>query len=206
MLASRGDLDKDCMVTQKANGVRGVLICTVAFTFGVLVAIAAASSAAENGRIESYAARQAASDHIRDLISAYAYTYDSKDMDAFLNLFTEDANWKWVGPTGKTALKFDSRQELRKFVVPRTHAHKQQGIISRHYQTNTVFTEVGAKKARARTYVLVTWQYLSQAAPRPKHSGYYEDTFVKTQAGWKFSKRVAHLDHKPVTTRPSQSH
>jgi hypothetical protein len=84
---------------------------------------------------------------------------------------------------------------MRDFFEPRLIGLEQQGIQTRHYQTNTIFTEFKGNMAKTKTYILVTWQYSTETTPRPTHTGYYEDTFVKTKRGWKFSERLTFIDH-----------
>ena len=133
---------------------------------------------------------------ILDLISAYSYTYDSKDLVRWLSLFTKDTVWAWyAGPSKTLAVQLVGRDTMKAYFEPRLATLAQQGIQSRHYQTNTVFTTLEGKKATARTIVLVTWQYAHETTPRPVHTGIYEDKFVKTKDGWKFKERVLFNDH-----------
>ncbi len=133
---------------------------------------------------------------ILDLISAYSYTYDSRDVKRWLALFTDDARWVWyAGPQRTLTLNLSSKQAMNDFFAPRIAGLAEQGIQSRHFQTNTVFTSLNGREATAKTYVLVTWQYAGELVPRPVHTGYYEDRFVRTPRGWKFKERVLYVDH-----------
>lgn len=138
----------------------------------------------------------AARQDILDLISAYSYTYDAKDVSGWLDLFTADALWAWyAGPQHTQAVRLDGKQAIDDFFRPRLIGLGQQGIQSRHFQTNTVFTSFNGREATAKTYVLVTWQYAGELVPRPVHTGYYEDKFVRTPRGWKFKERIIYVDH-----------
>ncbi|MGE3771296.1 MAG: nuclear transport factor 2 family protein [Gammaproteobacteria bacterium] len=133
---------------------------------------------------------------ILDLISAYSYTYDAKDVPRWLELFTHDARWAWyAGPQRTLTVSLPGRQAMNDFFAPRLAALAQQGVQSRHFQTNTVFTSFNGREASAKTYVLVTWQYAGELVPRPVHTGYYEDKFVRTPRGWKFKERIIYVDH-----------
>jgi len=132
---------------------------------------------------------------ILDLISNYSYTYDAQDIDAFVALFAEDAEWAaYLRST--PAITLHGREELRQNLGARMRDHATKGTTSRHYQTNTILTSVGEGRVDGITMVLVLWQTLGEREPRPAHTGYYRDTFVKGGTGWKFLKRVAHIDHE----------
>jgi hypothetical protein len=40
---------------------------------------------------------------------------------------------------------------------------------------------------------------------RIEHDGYYEDTYVKTPAGWKFQSRIHHATYAPPSGRGGES-
>ena len=134
---------------------------------------------------------------ILDLISQYGYTYDSKDIDAFASLFTEDGVWTgYLSGGSKLWVKLKGREKLRKFWKPRVQGYIEKGLTTRHYQTNTIFTKVGDGRVEGTTMHYVTLQKADEKEPRMVHTGYYKDVFVKTKDGWKFSHRVAYIDHK----------
>jgi hypothetical protein len=129
------------------------------------------------------------------LIYAYGYNVDTKNPTATAALFTDDAVWAWyAGPQRVLFMHHRGKGEITQLFVAGAQGHIAQGIQSRHYQTNTVFSELDGKRARAKTMILVTWQYATETAPRPIRSGYYEDEFVKTRDGWKFKERVFFAD------------
>ncbi len=133
---------------------------------------------------------------ILDLMSTYGFTYDSKNIEAWINLFTEDAVWtQYSGPNKNLTVQLNGAQAMQDYYAARFATFIQEGIQTRHYQVNTVFTSMKAKTATARTYVQVDWQYASESAPQMVHTGYYEDTFVKTAHGWKFKIRTVYVDH-----------
>jgi hypothetical protein len=139
-------------------------------------------------------ARPPARQQILDLISLYSYTFDGKDLEAFVPLFTEDVHWAWYGPDDVLLIDLHSPEELREFFGNTIQSHIEAGRQTRHYQTNTVFTELSGRHAATRTLVLIVWQTEGQPLPVATRSGYYDDTFVKTPDGWKFQERVLHTD------------
>lgn len=161
----------------------------------VLLLCLSVSVTADTGSGHPTGNEASAKQEILDVISQYSFTYDSKDVGRWLQLFTKDAVWSWYGPKGNLVVQLNGTREMNDFFAPRLAGLAQQGVQTRHFQTNTVITYFKKNVAKAKTYVLVTWQYSTESAPRPVHTGYYEDTFVKTSRGWKFRDRVIYLDH-----------
>jgi 3-phenylpropionate/cinnamic acid dioxygenase small subunit len=125
---------------------------------------------------------------IIDLISQYSYSYDGNDMKTFMSLFDKDAIFSIAGNE-------ISAEEFFKVAAMGANMHVQEGIQTRHYQTNTVITDIGERKVRAKTMLLVVYQHPDKPAPDKVNSGIYEDEFRKTEQGWKFLRRTLQLDH-----------
>ena len=137
---------------------------------------------------------------IMDLINSYSYTYDSKDLDGWLSLFKEDAIWSdYEGNSSVPKVMTRSNEERRQLVKPRLAALKAQGIQTRHYMTNTIINQTSEGKVDGITMLLLMWQYPSEANPRPINTGYYRDEFIKTEQGWMFASREAHIDQTSQT-------
>jgi hypothetical protein len=128
---------------------------------------------------------------IMDLIYEYSYTYDENDIRRFSTLFTEDG--VWVSPFG-TAL---SRDEIYELLAPRREKIAKRDIQNRHFQTNTILSSSPDGKVNGKTMVLVTWQFPGEKFARVHLTGYYEDEFVRTTKGWKFSRRALFVDQSP---------
>ena len=131
---------------------------------------------------------------ILDLISAYSYTYDAKDLEGYLALYTQDCVWELV-PRGAATptVRAANRDELRALVTPRLAMLQQQGIQSRHYQTNTVLTARADGQVEGRTML-----HLVRQAPGEKPytlmTGIYSDVFVRSDGSWKIAKRTLLID------------
>jgi hypothetical protein len=69
---------------------------------------------------------------------------------------------------------------------------------SRHYMANPAI-EVDGGRARGSWYFLVS-AVQKDAPPGPPTSFYgtYEDTYVKTESGWKFSSVIVHFELPPT--------
>jgi len=134
---------------------------------------------------------------ILDLISAYSHTYDSRDVESFIGLFTDDAVWEYYGSGGTKLLFRFNRQELRAAVTKRLEGLKTRGIQSRHYQTNTLLTPVAAGKVEATTIFNITWQ-VPDERPALVTTGIFRDVVVKTAAGWRFARRTELVDQSDL--------
>ena len=128
---------------------------------------------------------------IMDLIYEYSYSYDENDMSRFTDLFVEDGIWE--SPIGIAT----SRGEIYTLLAPRREKIAQQGIQNRHFQTNTILLPSLDGKVIGKTMVLVTWQFPGEIYARVHLTGYYEDEFIRTPEGWKFSRRALNVDQSP---------
>ena len=127
---------------------------------------------------------------ILDLISRYSHTYDSKDADGYVALFADDA--VMVGLSGEEL----TRQELLAWARDRHASFRDQGIQSRHYQTNTLLEPMSDGSVSGETVMAVAWQRRDEPTPTLVHTGTYGDRFVKTDAGWRFKRREIRVDHE----------
>lgn len=67
------------------------------------------------------------------------------------------------------------------------------GLQLRRHVRNTVFDEITADHVRTRSYYLITGVPDAGMA-KPIAAGVYEDELVRTPAGWRIARRVAHPD------------
>ncbi len=132
---------------------------------------------------------------IRELISHYSYSWDSKQPDKLAALFTDNASWEWW-PAGaqKAKVIHSPRQTFRDWAAERFTTNLADRR-TRHYQTNTVFLEMTNTTARTRTIILVTHAVHGDKGPKvPAHTGIYEDKLTKTPEGWRISRRKLYTD------------
>ena len=101
---------------------------------------------------------------ILDLISAYSYTYDGKDLEGYLALYTKDCVWELV-PHGATAptVTATNREELRTLAAQRL-----------------AMLHLVRQAPGEKPYTLMT--------------GIYSDRFVKVDGSWKIAKRTLLMD------------
>jgi uncharacterized protein (TIGR02246 family) len=134
---------------------------------------------------------------IQDLIYQYSYAYDAKDAETFLDLFTPDCVFEAYANEGaKVIFKLTGREQVAKAVATRFAAFRQNGVQTRHFETNTILSRVGEGKVEAISLFVLMLQPSNTDTPQPQEMGYYKDTLVKTDKGWRFAKRTALLAHK----------
>jgi len=131
---------------------------------------------------------------ILDLVSAYSYTYDGKDLEGYLALYTKDCVWEVV-PNGATkpTVRAANREELRALASQRLAMLQQKGVQSRHYQTNTVLSARADGQVEGSTMLNLMWQVPGEK-PYTAMTGIYRDLFVKSDGTWKIAKRTLLMD------------
>lgn len=185
-------------------------------TWLVLIGILSFMVVAQNVSAEASNTTLSSADRqeIIDLIYGYSYTYDSKDLDSWLDLFTDDAIWSvYNGDSSTPNLVTSSNEERRQLLGP-----SLEGNQTRHFMTNTILNQTDLAGAEGTT------MYLCVVRSSPNKTiaaslgplkamelginviltGYYQDKFVKTQNGWKFASREAYED-SPLIILPNIS-
>jgi uncharacterized protein (TIGR02246 family) len=134
---------------------------------------------------------------IQEVIARYSYAYDSRDADAFAQLFVEDGSFAVIVPGESTPkVRRSSRAAIREWAEQRLQERTGR-FTSRHYQSGILFDELTPGSALTRTMVLVTHQGVTEVAPRLTVSGIYHDQWRKTHEGWRLVHRTAQLDRDP---------
>jgi ketosteroid isomerase-like protein len=142
-----------------------------------------------------------AGDHqeITQLIYSYSYTFDSKNLDAFLNLYTPDAVWAdyYAGSSTPTDV-VDTPQKMRTAFGNQMQQLSAAGTQSRHFLTNLSISGTSPGLAQGTAMFVVAHQQYDQpqATATVEHTGVYNYQFEKTASGWKFKRLEAHIDHK----------
>ena len=132
---------------------------------------------------------------ILDLISRYSYVWDAKDADAWAALFKDDANWVSYR-AGVLGTQLRSKAEILKWARERHQSQREQGIQTRHVQTNTLLERVSDGSVKAETMVTILGQQKDKPAAKITLTGTYRDRFEKTSSGWKFVRRELYGDQK----------
>ena len=117
---------------------------------------------------------------IMNLESDYAFAVDTRQVDLFVNLFTEDGVID-LRPYGDRIV---GKEALRKF---REESPKKVAF-SVHYLSNPHIV-VNGDTARGRFYWLAALEWVA-TGEAVWSSGYYQDKFVRTAEGWKIKEKV----------------
>jgi 3-phenylpropionate/cinnamic acid dioxygenase small subunit len=121
---------------------------------------------------------------ISTLIARIAQLADDGELGDYVGCFTPDARWDMPGaPRRGHAQILAGGQERR------ATGATGPGSSTRHLVTTIALT-VDGEIAQASSY----WQFyaMTAASPELQAMGRYDDTFVRTDAGWR-------LDHRVIT-------
>jgi 3-phenylpropionate/cinnamic acid dioxygenase small subunit len=132
---------------------------------------------------------------IQDIMSKYAYSWDSKNADEHINLFTDDCIYQTIA-NGRVISEVTSSSERLIGFRNRFGKFESNGISTRHI-LSSMMLETGLEgQITGETYFYVVWNVEGKAAPIPKFTGIYRDTFSRTVDGWRISRHEVHLDQK----------
>jgi ketosteroid isomerase-like protein len=135
---------------------------------------------------------------ITNLIYSYSYTFDSKNLDGFLDLYTPDAVWEdFYGGSSAPTDVLDTPAKMRQVFGNQMQQFSAAGIQSRHFLTNLNITGIDPGRAEGTAMFLVAHQQYRQPQDTASmtHTGEYRYQFVRTPKGWKFYRIEAHVDH-----------
>lgn len=132
---------------------------------------------------------------ILDLISQYSHTWDNRDANGWVDLFTPNAHWSLYA-NGELKNSIQTQTERLRFASETLETFTKQGIRTRHQQTNTLLTKNADGTIRGETIFTVVWQTTGEPSPKLVHSGVYRDVFFRSSAGWKFKRREIYIDHE----------
>lgn len=125
-------------------------------------------------RADDYAA-------IQTLIVKYAHVYDSRDVEGYVSIFTEDAKFTFTGNA------LNGRAEIRNFITGVANSPAPVNL-SHHVITNTLIEFVSDTEAHHRSY----WEIVSGPAGGPftvGNIGVYDDVVVKQNGQWLIKTR-----------------
>lgn len=121
------------------------------------------------------------------LQNLYCLHADRNDVEAFVSLFAPEGSVEVP-----EAEAFVGSAAIRAAM----QALVDTGLTHKHFASNHVVDALSTTSARGSCYLVV---YASSAAPdqrgmrpleQPSTAGHYDDSFVLTDAGWKFKSRV----------------
>lgn len=125
---------------------------------------------------------------ILDLIARYAHTFDAKDTEGWLSLFTENAVWEhFRAGTDGPVTRIVSLRELSAWATVFHNRTREEQTWARHLLTGTEFLEQTPDTARTRTTVLTTLLNPGSRTPQITIAGHYDFVLRKTSRGWMFA-------------------
>lgn len=117
---------------------------------------------------------------IQQLYARYNWVIDAGDIEGYVALYTPDGSFN----------TFNGADGLRTFMKNR------QAGTRRHWNSNLLITPTPGG-ASGKVYLLLV--DVGQKPPAIATAARYEDTLVKTAAGWRFKRRQTSPDPAPAT-------
>ena len=137
---------------------------------------------------------------ILDAMGRYAYAWDTKDAEAYSELFVEDGVLEvHTRSSDGPAIHCEGRVAVRAW-AERIHSGSDPGMRpirpgqqTRHTPNNTIFDSLSDTEARTRT-MLLEMLTLPGQSPTPQVTGIYTDVWRRTPAGWLITHRRLDMD------------
>lgn len=120
---------------------------------------------------------------IRDLLLAYGRALDSRDTQAYSDLFAADGEWSGGLGQGKTPAGI-------KKMLDDVFAKSTSNFVNPHHVMANMMIDLDGDRATAKS----RWLWIlggAEGAPTIKRAGFYEDELVRENGAWKFQKRRA---------------
>ena len=131
---------------------------------------------------------------IYDVLTQYSYRWDSKDSDGFAELFTEDGILeRRVNGERILSATVKGKDAILAY-AKNSHQGRLSDRLSRHHFSGIVFIELNDATAITENMALITHQTENDSTAFIVSSGYYLNTWRKTEKGWRISKRVLKTD------------
>ena len=124
-----------------------------------------------------------AESEVRNVVALLALRADGGDLDAYVDLYTPDADWELPGAPRHGHADIRAGAEER-----RRSGATGPGSHTRHVVT-TVAATVDAAGAEAVAESVWLFYVDTAGEPRVQSMGSYRDTLVPTPAGWKVRRR-----------------
>lgn len=142
---------------------------------------------AEIARLQARVDQLTAESEIRGLIGSLSWNGDAGNLEEYIQLFAPNATFEIEGRSRQ-----NNAAEIREAAAARMKASAPGQ--SRHVVTGTTI-QVNGGEARARSYFAVVGK--GDGRPEVRSTGTYEDSFVRTEAGWKYQSRYVRVDAYP---------
>lgn len=120
---------------------------------------------------------------IRTLPVRYCHCVWQKDLDGYVNLFTDDGV---IAATDPSLPRAQGREALRTMIGTGLDDMKPRPFIHNH-----VIELLGPERAKGTCYVEVR---LNRGGKPWRLAGWYDDDYAKVGEEWKFRSRTIHVD------------
>ena len=121
---------------------------------------------------------------IEALYARYSQGSDFRDLELFLSAFSEDA--VVVSADGS------STQGIPAMRAARAERYQETGDTGRRHRTGSYLITPTADGAHGRAYYVLL--DVTTGPPTTVFTGYYDDEFVRTPAGWRIKHRAINRD------------
>ena len=122
-------------------------------------------------------------EEIRTLPVRYCHTVWQKDLDGYVNLFTEDGA---ISTNDGSLPSTQGRESLRKMIASGLDEMKPRPFIHNH-----VVELLGPDRAKGTCYIEVK---LTRNGKKHAMAGWYNDEYAKVNGEWKFKSRQIIVD------------
>lgn len=131
---------------------------------------------------------------VADILAQYSYRWDGKDAAAFAALFTEDGVMeRWRDGALVPGSRVEGRQAILDYART-SHRGRLADRQTRHHFSGLVFLELDEDSAVTENMALITHQTAADPVARIASSGIYRNSWRKTPAGWRISRRILFTD------------
>ena len=131
---------------------------------------------------------------IYNALTQYSYRWDSKDSVGFAELFTEDGILeRRVNGERILSATVKGKDAILAY-AKNSHQGRLADRLSRHHFSGIVFIELNDATAITENMALITHQTENDSTAFIVSSGYYLNTWRKTEKGWRISRRVLKTD------------
>jgi uncharacterized protein (TIGR02246 family) len=131
---------------------------------------------------------------IAEMLAQYSYRWDSKDSQAFAELFTENGSMeRWLNGAPVAGSRVEGRQAIFDY-AKQSHEGRLADRQTRHHFSGLVFLELSNDSAVTENMALITHQTATDPAAVIRSSGIYRNSWKKTADGWRIQHRILFTD------------
>lgn len=135
---------------------------------------------------------------IAETLAQYPYRWDSKDSRGFSELFTDEGVIeRWLRGSLVETSRVVGKQAIYEY-AKRSHEGRLADRQTRHHFSSLVFLELSPQSAVTENMALITHQTADDKAATIASSGIYRNSWLKTDQGWRITRRILFADSFPT--------